>query len=162
MDDYTHRMLMNKLIDLPVTRAREERASEKHQWDIEDRGYKEAEKMFELFKTNVAAGSQEILQSGDSSGIDAMITALDTRLKVYDEAIAAKKPIASIVSLSMVNLYITYLNLSNKVSIFSLILFGSIKNVSVLISAKTGIALQYNIAFIQEITVSGVTITSSP
>ena len=93
MDDYTHRMLMNKLIDLPVTRAREERASEKHQWDIEDRGDKEAEKMFELFKTNVAAGSQEILQSGDSSGIDAMITALDTRLKVYDEAIAAKKPI---------------------------------------------------------------------
>ena len=52
-DDYTHRMMMNRLLDLPYKQSSQKMSQEKHEWAKQDRGLPEAEKIFDRFKTSV-------------------------------------------------------------------------------------------------------------
>ena len=87
-DDYTHRMMMNRLLDLPYKQASEGRAKEKHEWAREDRGVPEADKIMERWKTNVGAGFNEILSTGESESLDNLMGELSERISLYDDKIS--------------------------------------------------------------------------
>ena len=79
---------MNRLLDLPYKQAGEGRAKEKHEWAREDRGVPEADKIMERWKTNVGAGFNEILSTGESESLDNLMGELSERISLYDDKIS--------------------------------------------------------------------------